>query len=123
PTEPARLAALRDRLIDGLLALDGAHLTGPRTDRLPHNVHVRFPDVDSAALLMALRQEVAASSGSACHTGRKGPSHVLTALGLSDEQAAGALRLGLGRDTSEGQVTQAIDAIRRAVHEVRRASR
>lgn len=103
--EASHLRRLRDRLIDELTRLDGAHLNGHRTDRLPGNVNLSFEGTDSESLLLALDfQGVAASSGSACTSGSLEPSHVLTAIGLSPEIAAGTVRLTLGRWTTSQDV-------------------
>lgn len=103
--EASHLRRLRDRLIDELTRLDGAHLNGHRTDRLPGNVNLSFEGTDSESLLLALDfQGVAASSGSACTSGSLEPSHVLTAIGLKPEIAAGTVRLTLGRWTTSQDV-------------------
>ncbi len=103
--EASQLRRLRDRLIDELARLDGAHLNGHRTDRLPGNINLSFEGADSESLLLALDfQGVAASSGSACTSGSLEPSHVLTAIGLRPEIAAGTVRLTLGRWTTSQDV-------------------
>jgi cysteine desulfurase len=103
--EASQLRRLRDRLIDELTRLDGAHLNGHRTDRLPGNINLSFEGADSESLLLALDfQGVAASSGSACTSGSLEPSHVLTAIGLRPEIAAGTVRLTLGRWTNSQDV-------------------
>jgi cysteine desulfurase len=103
--EASQLRRLRDRLIDELTRLDGAHLNGHRTDRLPGNINLSFEGTDSESLLLALDfQGVAASSGSACTSGSLEPSHVLTAIGLRPEIAAGTVRLTLGRWTTPQDV-------------------
>jgi len=105
--EASHLRRLRDRLIDEMTRLDGAHLNGHRTDRLPGNVNLSFEGTDSESLLLALDfQGVAASSGSACTSGSLEPSHVLTAIGLSPEIAAGTVRLTLGRWTTSQDVDE-----------------
>ncbi len=103
--EASQLRRLRDRLIDELTRLDGAHLNGHRTDRLPGNINLSFEGADSESLLLALDfQGVAASSGSACTSGSLEPSHVLTAIGLRPEIAAGTVRLTPGRWTNSQDV-------------------
>ena len=82
--ESARLAALRDRLQAKLLALPGAAVNGSCVHRLPNNLNVSFPGVDSESLLMAL-PDVAISSGSACSSATLAPSHVLRAIGLPED--------------------------------------
>lgn len=113
--EPERLATLRDRLADALLALEGVVLRGARAPRLPHNLHVTVDGARSADLLAALRHEVACSAGSACSSTDARPSHVLLAMGLSEEEARGALRFGLGRSTRDEDVDRAVEALRRCI--------
>lgn len=116
--ESVRLRRLRDRLIDGLVSLDGAQLNGPPTERLPGNVNVSFAGTDSESILLALDfQGVAASSGSACTSGSLEPSHVLAAIGLPPEIAAGTIRLTLGRWNTE----QDVDDLRTVIPEVIRS--
>jgi cysteine desulfurase len=118
--EPARVAALRDRLWDGLRDLPGVHRFGPDgADRLPHNLLVCVEGRRSADLLRALRPTVGLSAGSACATGRAEPSHVLTAIGVPPALAQGSLRFGLGRSTSADDVDAVIRAVRDALHPTR----
>ena len=92
-----RLAALRDRLRDAVLALPNVELTGHPRKRLPGHLSVIARDTDGASVVMKLDLAgVASSTGSACTTGSTDPSHVLTALGYPDEEARGSLRLSLG---------------------------
>ena len=103
-----RLCALRDRLHQGLAAhLEGVYLNGHLTERLPNTLNVSFSGVDSTALLAQL-PEVAASTGSACHSGRTEPSSVLLAMGVSPDLALGAVRFSLGRWTTEDEVDRAV---------------
>jgi cysteine desulfurase len=103
--EGARLTALRDRLIAGVLATPGASLTGHPTLRLANHASFALAGVEGESLLLNLDLiGVAASSGSACTTGALEPSHVLMALGLSSDTARGHLRLTLGHSTTEADV-------------------
>ena len=102
--EAVRLAALRDRLQASLLAgLDQVQVNGSQQQRLPGNLNMTFAHVDSESIMMGLR-DVALSSGSACTSAAIQPSHVLRALGLSDEAAHGSLRFGLGRFNTEEEI-------------------
>jgi cysteine desulfurase len=115
--EAARLAALRDGLLESLRReLSGVLVNGPARGRLPGNLNVSFEGVAADALLAQL-EDVALSTGSACSSARPEPSHVLAALGLPAERARGALRIGLGRGTRREDVEYA--ALRIAT-EVRR---
>lgn len=121
--EAAQLRRLRDRLLDGLTRLDGAHLNGHRTDRLPGNVNISFEGTDSESLLLALDfQGVAASSGSACTSGSLEPSHVLLAIGLRPEIAAGTVRLTLGRWTTSQDVDDLLTVFPEILRTLRPAS-
>lgn len=120
--EGARLRWLRDRFMRGLLALDGVRLNGHPTERLPGNVNVSFRGADSESLLLALDlQGVAASSGSACTSGSLEPSHVLSAIGLDPEVAAGTLRFSLGRWTTDEEIDRVLEILPPIVESVRSA--
>lgn len=93
----------------------GLRLNGDPVDRLPNTLNVSFPRVDGAALLVAASQ-VAASTGSACHSERRELSGVLAAMGLAFDEGRGAVRLSLGRDTTDDDVEQAAAALVRAWH-------
>jgi cysteine desulfurase len=104
--EADRLTVLRDRLHDGLTAaLPGrVHLNGHPDHRLPQTLNVSVTGGDA---LLAAVPEIAASTGSACHSGRTAPSAVLTAMGVPPERALAALRLSLGRWTTAEDVDRA----------------
>lgn len=108
--DDARFAALRDRLIEQILkTIPDSRLTGHPTERLPNNASFVFRGVDGNELLMRLDVEgIAASSGSACHTGDPSPSEVLLALGLAPEWALGSLRLTVGRQTTDEDVDRVL---------------
>ncbi|MFF3362062.1 cysteine desulfurase family protein [Streptomyces misionensis] len=112
---PARIAALRDglqrRLTDGLPGR--VRLNGPAKNRLPNTVNVSIDGVLGPELLAAA-PEIAASTGSACHSGDHTPSPVLTAMGLDPVRALGALRLSLGRWTTPDDIETAATALVRA---------
>ncbi|MYS23400.1 cysteine desulfurase [Streptomyces sp. DvalAA-14] len=111
----ARIKALRDRLQDHLLAaIPGAGVNGHPHRRLPGNLSLTLPGIEAADLLDRI-PGIAASTGSACNTGSSEPSHVLTAIGLTRNQARATLRLSIGRTTTENEVDQAADLIARTV--------
>ncbi|MHB0975110.1 MAG: cysteine desulfurase family protein [Thiobacillus sp.] len=109
--EAARMTALRDRL-HGLLAaaIPGLRLNGHPTERLPNTLNISFPGVAGWQVLAAA-PAVAASTGSACHAGDHAVSGVLAAMGLTREAAAGAVRLSLGRFTTDAEIDRAADAL------------
>jgi len=106
PEEGARLLALRERLIDGILGeITHARLNGSRVKRLPGNANISFEYIEGESILLLLDMKgVCASSGSACTSGSLDPSHVLLAIGLPHEKAHGSLRLTLGRYSTEAEV-------------------
>jgi cysteine desulfurase len=113
PREPERLRALRQRLFDGVTGqIDGVSLNGPALDvpnlRLPGNLNLSFAGVDGEALMMSMKH-VAVSSGSACTSANPEPSHVLRALGLSEDLTRASLRFGLGRFNTEAEIDRAVE--------------
>ena len=103
-----RATALRDQLETGILAgLPNATVNGNRRFRLPNTTNISFAGVDGELLLMSLN-EVAVSNGSACTSASTEPSHVLKAMGLSDDLAYSSVRFSLGRFTTEAEVDAAI---------------
>jgi cysteine desulfurase len=102
---------LRDRLHAKLEEyMPGLALNGHHDRRLPNTLNISFPGVDGEDLL-ARAHAVAASTGSACHSGRTEPSTVLTAMGIGRARALGAVRLSLGYDTTEADVDTAAGAL------------
>jgi cysteine desulfurase len=122
-SEGPRVAALRDRLLAGLTqALAAVTVNGSLTARLPHNLHVSFAGVDGEALMTGLADEVAVSSGSACASGSREPSHVMTALGAGAVERWGALRFGLGRGTTAADIDAAVTQVAACVTRLRAMS-
>ncbi|MBO0938755.1 cysteine desulfurase [Fibrella sp. HMF5335] len=110
-TEAPRLAVLRDRLERGILAhFPDVRINGSQMHRLPNTTNLAFPNVDGEALLMSLN-EIAVSNGSACTAASTDPSHVLKALGLSDDLAYASVRFSLGRHTTEADIDKAIQHV------------
>jgi cysteine desulfurase len=123
PATRPRLAGLRARLQEACLAVDGVELTGDPVERLPGLLSLLVRGVDGTAVSVALDLEgIACSTGSACATGSPEPSHVLTAMGIPEAAAMGALRLSLGRATTEAEVEAAIAVVPRVLAEVRDGS-
>lgn len=107
--------AMRNQLAEGIFAalpetiLNGPPLDGPR---LPNNLNVSIPGIQGETLLLALDLlDVSASAGSACTTGNSEPSHVLTAMGRSEEMCRSALRFTVGRGTTAEDISAAVEAI------------
>ena len=117
--EGARLQALRDRLESALCtALPGLRINGQAAPRLPQTASITFPGVKAANLMAALR-DLAVSAGSACASGARNPSHVLTAMGLAPAEAAATLRFSLGRFTTEEEVDYTAGRVAEALRTLR----
>jgi len=132
PAEYERLAALRDRLIEGVLAaVPDAILSGPplgqakpgdAPDRLPGLAHFCFPGCEGDSLLLLLdARGISCSTGSACSAGIAQPSHVLLAMGAGEELARGSLRFSLGRTSTEADVDALLEALPAVVTRARAA--
>lgn len=111
PGEAARLSRLRDRLWDGIRrSLRGVTVNGSMRARLPHNLNISVDGLHGEQLLMGL-DDVAVSSGAACTSASREPSHVLRALGLGDARARASIRFGLGRFNTEAEVDYVIEKL------------
>jgi cysteine desulfurase len=126
PTAVPRVAALRDRLADGIVdALDGVAESGvgsggDRSHKTANICHLCFEGIESEALLFLLeKQEIMASAASSCASGAMDPSHVLAAMGFSRDLAFGSLRLSLGYGTTDDDVDVALRAVPAAVTRLR----
>lgn len=107
--DAAHDARLRDRLWNRLArGFDGLVVHGSTQHRLPGNLHVAFPGLDSQSLMLAV-PEVAVSSGSACASGSLEPSHVLQAMGVPPERARASVRFGVGRFNTEEEIDRAAE--------------
>jgi cysteine desulfurase len=125
PEEQERLRQLRDTLYTQLRdRVSGVGLNGPALDRpdlrLSGNLNVHFAGIDGEALMLSMEQ-LAVSSGSACSSEDPGPSHVLRALGLSDDVVRGSIRFGLGRFNTQAEVPTAVTIVAEAVERLRGA--
>ncbi len=120
-SETARIAALRDRFQAKLSAVAHTRINGSQQHRVPGNLNMTFEHVDSQSLMMGL-QDVALSSGSACTSAAIEPSHVLSALGLTGEEAHSSLRFGIGRFTTEEEVDYVADRLIDVVGKLRELS-
>jgi cysteine desulfurase len=120
-TENRRQAALRDKLIAGVLEnVLGSQLTGHPTRRMPNNASFVFAGCEADALLMHLDLAgIQAASGSACTTGMPEPSHVLTAMGIPPELGLSALRLSLGRQTRPEDIDIVLNTLPGIIEKVR----
>jgi cysteine desulfurase len=122
PEESCRLAGLRNRLLDKLLAeLDDVTINGCMEHRLPGNLNMSFLHVEGETLLTGLN-DIALSSGSACSSGKTHASYVLKALGLSDEEAGSAIRFGIGRFNTEAEIDYVAGRVIELVKSLREVS-
>ncbi len=118
-----RLMRLRDRVIDALTEIPSVRLTGHRTERLPGHASFCVCGAHADVLLLGLDMRgICASSGSACSSGSLDPSHVLTAMGISAEDAIGALRFSMGRTTRDSDIARLLEVLPPLIERVRAAS-
>lgn len=120
----SQIRALRDALLERILQeIPNTRLNGHRSMRLPGNLNVSFEFIEGESLLLLLDHAgIAASTGSACSSGSLEPSHVLLAIGLPAEVAHGSLRLTLGVENTDEDVSYAFDEIKKAVERLRTMS-
>ncbi len=112
----AHEAALSKRLADALLQLPETQLNGDAENKLPGHINISFGGIEGEALLTHLDlDDIAVSTGSACSSGSTKPSYVLKAMGLSTEEARGAVRMTLGRENTEAQIDEVIEKTSAAV--------
>jgi cysteine desulfurase len=124
PRNAPRLAAMRDRLIRGILdAIPDTRVNGHPTERLANNVNVAFRYVEGESILLMLDAlGIAASTGSACTSASLEPSHVLTSCGLAPEHAHGSLRLTLGYANTEEDVDYVLEVLPGIIERLRAIS-
>lgn len=99
--------------------IPGLVINGDTENRLAGNLHVSIPGIPNDAVIARVRHKLAISTGSACSSGVEAPSHVLTAMGLSEDIIEGALRIGLGKFTTDDEVEQAATILSEAVQAIR----
>src|SRR3954452_7884912 len=123
PETVRRMRRLRERLQRAVLAVDGTELTGHPKERLPGHLSLIARDTDGTAVTVSLDLNgIAASVGSACTSGSTEVSHVLSAMGYPEEEARGAVRLTLGRTTSETEIEEAARLIPPVIASMRMGS-
>jgi len=119
-----RTRQFRDKLIKNILKIiPDAHLNGSLVHRLPNNVNISFRGVEGEAIVIALDQKgIAASTGSACSSKSLEPSHVLLAMGFSEEEAHGSLRITLGRPTTPKDLERLLKVLPPIIQKLRQIS-
>ena len=122
--EATEVRAMRDRFEAGILAqVEGAQVNGDRESRLPNTTNLAFEGVDSEGALMLLDQRgLCCSSGSACTTGAVHASHVLKAMGCSDERARASLRFSFSRFNTADEVERALEIVPQVLGKLRRVA-
>jgi len=123
--EGVRLAALRDRLEEGILSrVPGTAVNGSRSQRVPNTTNISFDRVEAESLLIALDLEgVAVSTGSACSSGTLEPSHVLRAMGFQAHRTQNSLRFSLGLFSIDDEVDRVLEVLPRLVEKLRGLTR
>jgi len=122
--DAGRISTLRDRLEQGLLSrVPHAQANGARAARTPNTANIMFPGIEGEALVIALDLKgLACSTGAACSSGAVEPSHVLTAIGLTPDEARASLRFSLGRHTTAADIQFALEVVPAAVEQLRELS-
>ena len=112
---------LRDKLLDKLLQIPDSQLNGSLESRVPGNINIRFSGVSGARLVtLCSLYGVYISSGSACNEGVSEPSHVLKAIGLTDEEALSSVRITIGYENTEEEIDKAAEIITKLVNVIRK---
>ena len=114
------ISFLRDKMLDKLRKIKGTHLNGSLDNRVVSNINIRFDGVPGRTLVtLCDLYEVCISSGSACNEGIATPSHVLKAIGLSDEDALNSVRITIGHENTEEEINEAAEIITKLVERIR----
>jgi len=116
-TDQERIQKLRDHLEKSLLQIEGSFVNGNTTNRIYNTSNICFPGVNSESLILAL-QNISVSNGSSCSAVTSKPSHVLKALGLSDENALSSIRFSLGKFTTQEEILLTIERVCALVREL-----
>lgn len=119
--ENKRIGALRDRLLEGLSAIEETFVNGDMAHRVPHNLNISFAYVEGESLIMAIK-DIAVSSGSACTSASLEPSYVLRALGRNDELAHSSIRFTIGRFTTVEEIDYTIELLQHKIGKLRELS-
>ncbi len=119
-----RISNFRDRIVKKVLnSVEGAKINGTLENRIPNNINFSFKGAEGESIIMALDQKrICASTGSACSSKSLEPSHVLTALGLSREEAHCSLRITLGKDTKEKEIKELLNVLPKIIEKLRKIS-
>ena len=121
--EGNRLKKMRDRIIQEIVKIEGSHLTGHPTQRLPYHASFRFNHIEGESILLNMDMyNIQVSTGSACSSKTLEPSHVLLAIGLTHEQAHGSMVLTIGRSNKMEEIPAIVKAVKETVERLRKLS-
>jgi cysteine desulfurase len=121
--ESERLKVMRDRIIQEILKIEGSHLTGHPTQRLPYHASFRFDHIEGESILLNMDMySIQVSTGSACSSKTLEPSHVLLAIGLTHEKAHGSMVLTIGRSNKMEEIPAIVKAVNETVERLRKLS-
>ncbi len=121
--EATRLIAIRDEIIEEILKIEGTHLTGHPTHRLPHHASFRFDGIEGESILLNMdMSNIQIATGSACTSRTLEASHVLLAIGLKHEEAHGSMIISLGRSNNKEQIPEIVTAVKETVERLRKLS-
>jgi cysteine desulfurase len=122
PKTPERIRTLRDHFEESLLSMEGVRRNGAEEPRLPNTSNLTFEGIEAeSALLLFDKEGLCCSAGSACSSGSIHPSHVLTAMGVTRDEARASLRFSLGRTTTGADIDRALEIIPRVIAKLREA--
>lgn len=122
PTTPERIRILRDHFEESLLSMEGVRRNGAEEPRLPNTSNLTFKGIEAeSALLLFDKEGLCCSAGSACSSGSINPSHVLTAMGVTRDEARASLRFSLGRTTTGADIDRALEIIPLVIAKLREA--
>jgi cysteine desulfurase len=114
------IAKQRDRLQTLLKnGIPNSVVNGDLENRLAGNLHISIPGIPNSAVIARIRHKLAISTGAACSSGVETPSHVLRAMGLPEDHIEGALRIGLGKFTTDDEVEEAAQILGETVRQIR----
>jgi cysteine desulfurase len=115
-----KLSALSRQLWQGLVeSTPDIELNGDEIMRIPHNLSIFIPNIESKSLIVSLKQDLSISAGSACTTSKVEPSHVILSLGFDEKRAHSTIRIGVGRYTTSLEIEYAIDKIQQKIFKLR----
>ena len=117
--ENQRIELLRHMLLNELMKIDGAVLNGHPTSTLPNTLNISFQNVSAIMLIEAVQSSLSVSTGSACSSAMDGPSHVLEAMGLSQERIRNSIRISLGRFTTKEEINKTGKTLRDTIVKLR----